>query len=203
MHVLSGKSSSSPVGPNIPEFVADGPTYKDAPINLHHDEVAFVTPIKLDFVDICGSLEDDFLIIPPDMMANGSIPYERTLYGYFVGDRLAFPFVKDRTLELWNEHGLCDIFINDDDVFFFKFDNDVGMNYVLQKGIWKIKGIPLFLRKWDADVFIEKPSHDRVPVWFNIFGIPLQLFNKDGLSLIASKLGKPLEVDSYTSTMCE
>lgn len=164
MHVLSGKSSSSPVGPNIPEFVADGPTYKDAPINLHHDEVAFVTPIKLDFVDICGSLEDDFLIIPPDMMANGSIPYERTLYGYFVGDRLAFPFVKDRTLELWNEHGLCDIFINDDDVFFFKFDNDVGMNYVLQKGIWKIKGIPLFLRKWDADVFIEKPSHDRVPV---------------------------------------
>ncbi|CAH1443595.1 unnamed protein product [Lactuca virosa] len=51
--------------------------------------------------------------------------------------------------------------------------------------------------------FFEKPMHDRVPVWVNIFGIPLQLFNKDGLSLIASKLGKPLEVDSYTSTMCE
>ncbi|XP_023758261.1 uncharacterized protein LOC111906722 [Lactuca sativa] len=59
------------------------------------------------------------------------------------------------------------------------------------------------LEKWDPNIFIEKPTHDRVPVCVNIFGIPLQLFNKDGLSLIASKLGKPLEVDSYSSTMCE
>nr|KAJ0209973.1 hypothetical protein LSAT_V11C400228520 [Lactuca sativa] len=102
-----------------------------------------------------------------------------------------------------NNCKFCDIFINDDDVFFFKFDNDVGLNYVLQKGIWKINGIPIFLRKWDPDVFIEKPTHDRVPVWVNIFSIPLQLFNKDGLSLIASKLERPLEVDSYTITMCE
>ncbi|CAH1446566.1 unnamed protein product [Lactuca virosa] len=136
-------------------------------------------------------------------MTNGSIPFERTFYGYFIGKRLAFPLVRDRLQDLWKEHGISDIFINNDDMFFFKFDNDNGMNYVLQKGIWKINGIPLFLRKWDPDVFIEKPTHDRVPVWVNIFGIPLQLFNKDGLSLISSKLGKPLAVDSYTTTMCE
>ncbi|CAI9295446.1 unnamed protein product [Lactuca saligna] len=136
-------------------------------------------------------------------MEKGSIPFEQTLYGYFVGKRLAFPIVKQRTQELWKDHGLCDLFINDDDVFFFKFDNLMGMNYILQKGIWKINGIPLFIRKWDPNVFIEQPTHDRVPVWVNIFGIPLQLFNKDGLSLIARKLGKPLEVDSYTTTMCE
>ncbi|CAH1451248.1 unnamed protein product [Lactuca virosa] len=31
-----------------------------------------------------------------------------------------------RTQDLWKEHGLCDIFINDDDVFFLKFDIDEG-----------------------------------------------------------------------------
>ncbi|CAH1439101.1 unnamed protein product [Lactuca virosa] len=50
---------------------------------------------------------------------------------------------------------------------------------------------------------LKKPTHDQVPVWVNIFSIPLQHFNNVGLSLIASKLGKPLEIDSYTTTMCE
>ncbi|CAH1443594.1 unnamed protein product [Lactuca virosa] len=131
---------------------------------LNRDDVQFSKPLSLDFIHNLESLEDDLILIPSAIMEKGNIPFERTLYGYFLGDRLAFPFVKDRFLELWKEHGLCDVFINDDDVFFFNFDNDVGMNYVLQKGIWKIK---------------------------------------DGLSLIGRKLGNPLEVDSYTSTMCE
>ncbi|CAI9267202.1 unnamed protein product [Lactuca saligna] len=199
--IVLGKSKTSLAGPLSPDHVVDDPTCKDSPIKFSDDEVPSVTPLKLDFVNISNSLHDDFLIIPPEIMTNGSIPFERTLYGYFIGNRLAFPLVKDSLQELWKEHGISDIFI--DDMFFFKFDNENGMNYVLQKGIWKINGIPLFLRKWDPDVFIEKPTYDRVPVWVNIFGIPLQLFNKDGLSLIASKLGNPLEVDSYTTTMCE
>ncbi|CAI9265118.1 unnamed protein product [Lactuca saligna] len=179
--------------------------YSDADLvhGLNYNEGNLLKPLSLDFIDNIEIIEDDQILIPPSIMDKGSVPFERTLYGYFVGDRLAFPFVRDRVFELWKEHGLYDIFINSDDVFFFKFDNIVGMNFVLQKSIWRINGFPLFLRKWDPKVFIEKPTHDRVPVWVNIFGIPLQLFNKDGLSLIASKLGKPLEVDSYTTTMCE
>ncbi|CAI9261359.1 unnamed protein product [Lactuca saligna] len=137
---------------NDPPLV-DAPSTTTKPTAVNDFNSAEAPPIpslKLDFINEIETSDDDFLIIPSDILANGSTPFERTLYGYFVGDRLVFPFVKDRTHELWKEHGLCDIFINDDDVFFFKFDNDV-----------------------------------------------------DGLSLIASKLGKPLEVDSYTTTMCE
>ncbi|KAL7586774.1 hypothetical protein Lser_V15G38818 [Lactuca serriola] len=146
------------------------------------DKVHSVNPLKFDFINNLDSFDDDVLLIPSEIMINGSAPYERTLYGYFVGQRLAFPLIKERTQDLWKEHGLCDIFISDDDVFFFKLDNDVALNYVLQKGIWKINGIPVFFCKWDLDVFIEKSTHDRVPVWVNIW---------------------PLEVDSYTTTMCE
>ncbi|CAH1439103.1 unnamed protein product [Lactuca virosa] len=198
-------SNPPPSGPIPLHLVSnvDDPIRMSDPAVLNNEAVPHVSPLKLDFINNLETSDDDVLIIPSDIISKGSIPFERTLYGYFVGKRFAFPLVKDRLQDIWKEHGICDIFINNDDMFFFKFDNDKGMNYVLQKGIWKINGIPLFLRKWDPNVFIEKPTHDRVLVWVNIFGIPLQLFNKDGLSLIASKLGKPLEVDSYRTTMCE
>ncbi|CAH1420508.1 unnamed protein product [Lactuca virosa] len=118
-------------------------------------DMIFSKPISLNFINNIEILEDDHILIPKEIMEKSRAPFERTLYGYFVGKRLAFSLVKDRLEDLWKEHGICDIFINNDDMFFFKFDNDK------------------------------------------------ELFNKDGLSLISRKLGKPLEVDSYTSTVCE
>nr|KAJ0200618.1 hypothetical protein LSAT_V11C600298590 [Lactuca sativa] len=199
--ILKGGAGPTSFEPNPKNLDAATPRSKNCAVGKI--DMVYSKPISLNYINNFEILEDDHILIPNEIMEKGSVPFEKTLYGYFVGKRLAFPLVKERLEDLWKEHGICDIFINHDDMFFFKFENTKGMNYVLQKGIWKINGIPLFLRKWDPDVFIEKPTHDRVPVWVNIFGIPLQLFNKDGLSLIASKLGKPLEVDSYTSTMCE
>ena len=41
-----------------------------------------------------------------------------------------------------------------------------------------------------------------VPVWVKLHEITITAFTKDGLSAIAIKLGTPLRLDSYTSTMC-
>nr|GEX42998.1 hypothetical protein [Tanacetum cinerariifolium] len=41
-----------------------------------------------------------------------------------------------------------------------------------------------------------------VPFWVKPYGIPVTAFSKDGLSSIATKLGTPLMLDSYTSDMC-
>ncbi|GKA23835.1 hypothetical protein Tco_1231656 [Tanacetum coccineum] len=35
-----------------------------------------------------------------------------------------------------------------------------------------------------------------------LHGIPLTAFSEDGLSVIATKLGTPLMLDSYTSDLC-
>ncbi|GJT64393.1 zinc knuckle CX2CX4HX4C containing protein [Tanacetum coccineum] len=40
------------------------------------------------------------------------------------------------------------------------------------------------------------------PVWVKLHDIPVTVFTKDGLSVIATRLGKPIMLDSYTSTMC-
>ncbi|GKA91627.1 reverse transcriptase domain-containing protein [Tanacetum coccineum] len=39
-------------------------------------------------------------------------------------------------------------------------------------------------------------------VWVKLYGVPVTAFSEDGLSTIATKLGTPLMLDSYTSDMC-
>ncbi|GJW53300.1 retrotransposon protein, putative, ty1-copia subclass [Tanacetum coccineum] len=41
-----------------------------------------------------------------------------------------------------------------------------------------------------------------VLVWVKLHGVPITTFSDDGLSVIATKLGNPLMLDSYTSDMC-
>lgn len=45
-------------------------------------------------------------------------------------------------------------------------------------------------------------KNESVPVWVKLHEIPIQAFTDDGLSMIATKVGKPIMLDSYTSTMC-
>ncbi|GJT85211.1 zinc knuckle CX2CX4HX4C containing protein [Tanacetum coccineum] len=47
-----------------------------------------------------------------------------------------------------------------------------------------------------------KEELTRIPVWVKIHDVPIQVFSEDGLSIIASQIGKPIMLDSYTSSMC-
>ncbi|GKE21069.1 putative reverse transcriptase domain-containing protein, partial [Tanacetum coccineum] len=41
-----------------------------------------------------------------------------------------------------------------------------------------------------------------IPFWVKLHGVPVTAFSEDGLSVIATKLGTPLMLDTYTSNMC-
>ncbi|KAK8670089.1 hypothetical protein V6N13_104850 [Hibiscus sabdariffa] len=62
----------------------------------------------------------------------------------------------------------------------------------------KVKNKPLILRKREPNMC--KLDFDLVcmPVWVQLYNVPLELFNKTGLSYIASALGNPLYMDSVT-----
>ncbi|GJW14965.1 zinc knuckle CX2CX4HX4C containing protein [Tanacetum coccineum] len=42
----------------------------------------------------------------------------------------------------------------------------------------------------------------KVPVWVKLHNVPMVAFTSDGFSIIATKLGNPIMLDSYTSFMC-
>ncbi|GJV29040.1 reverse transcriptase domain-containing protein [Tanacetum coccineum] len=50
--------------------------------------------------------------------------------------------------------------------------------------------------------FLLKEDLNSVPIWVKFHDIPIVLFTTDGLSVMATKLGNPVMLDSYTSSMC-
>ncbi|GJX80009.1 mitogen activate protein kinase [Tanacetum coccineum] len=58
--------------------------------------------------------------------------------------------------------------------------------------------------KMDIKVRVRLSKEDvvNVLVWAKLYGVPMTAFRVDGLSAIATKLGTPLMLDSYTSDMC-
>ncbi|GJV95270.1 hypothetical protein Tco_1546847 [Tanacetum coccineum] len=86
--------------------------------------------------------------------------------------------------------------------FFFQFSSNEAVDSVLRDGLWMIRGVPIFLNKWSPSVSLLKEELSRVPVWVNFHDVLMVVYTMDGLSLIASKIGTPVMLDSYTNTMC-
>ncbi|GKG02637.1 putative reverse transcriptase domain-containing protein, partial [Tanacetum coccineum] len=76
-----------------------------------------------------------------------------------------------------------------------------GLDAMLENGPWFIRNNSLILKKWHPDENLLKEDVSTVPVWVKLHGVPVTAFSEDGLSVIATKLGTPLMLDSYTSDM--
>ncbi|GJW82384.1 zinc knuckle CX2CX4HX4C containing protein [Tanacetum coccineum] len=100
------------------------------------------------------------------------------------------------------KHGLKRIMMNSKGFFFFKFDSRAGLEAVLEGGPWLIRKSPIILKKWSMDTRLLKEELTRIPIWVKLHDVPIQVFEEDGISLIATFIGKPVMLDSYTSSMC-
>ncbi|GJR89610.1 uncharacterized protein Tco_0213621 [Tanacetum coccineum] len=119
-----------------------------------------------------------------------------------VGKRIAFPVVENYVWNAWSKFGIQKSMMNANGFFFFKFSSEKGVDEVLENGPWMIRGIPIILNKWNPSVSLNKENLSKVPVWVKLHDVPLAAFTQDGLSMIASKIGTPILLDSYTTTMC-
>nr|GEW50107.1 hypothetical protein [Tanacetum cinerariifolium] len=67
---------------------------------------------------------------------------------------------------------------------------------------WLIRKSLIILKKWSMDIRLLKEELTRFPIWVKLHDVPIQVFEENGISLIATFIGKPVMLDSYTSTMC-
>nr|GEX37473.1 hypothetical protein [Tanacetum cinerariifolium] len=85
---------------------------------------------------------------------------------------------------------------------FEKFASKYGMDQVLEKGPWLIRKSPIILNKWAPSVSLKKGEVANVPVWVKMYNVPVLAYSEDGLSLIATQIGKLIMLDAFTSSMC-
>ncbi|GJR50401.1 zinc knuckle CX2CX4HX4C containing protein [Tanacetum coccineum] len=100
------------------------------------------------------------------------------------------------------KHGLKRIMMNTKGFFFFKFDSRAGLEAVLEGGSWLIRKSPIILKKWSMNTRLLKEELTRITIWVKLHDVPIQVFEEDGISLISTFIGKPVMLDSYTSSMC-
>ncbi|KAM0049754.1 hypothetical protein Hdeb2414_s0008g00289651 [Helianthus debilis subsp. tardiflorus] len=160
--------------------------------------------VKVNFRVMESSEEVDGadVVIPLSSVKQVTDRYANTLYGYFLGKRLAFPVVDFYAKNNWVKYGLSRLMMNAHGFFFFKFKTKEGMDQMLEDGPWMIRNVPIILKQWSASTKLEKEELKSIPVWVKMHDVPLAAFTEDGLSLLASKIGFPKMLDSYTATMC-
>ncbi|KAJ9566878.1 hypothetical protein OSB04_002844 [Centaurea solstitialis] len=142
-------------------------------------------------------------IIPDELIQKQASEWALTLAGYFIGKRPAFPFVQYHARRMWKQFGLSEVILNDQAYFFFKFNSEQGLNFVLENGPWLFNGMPIFIQQWQPGLCFDKPEPKKVPLWVNIFGLPLDVWDFEIISYITSVVGEPISVDRYTEEMCE
>ncbi|GKB81383.1 zinc finger, CCHC-type containing protein [Tanacetum coccineum] len=143
------------------------------------------------------------VVVPVDSIRAISERFANTAYGFFLGKKVAYPVVANYVRNTWGKYGLVrSMFNSSTGLFSFQFSSMDGLDAMLENGPWFIRNNPLILKKWHPDENLLKEDVSTVSVWVKLHGVPVTAFSEDGLSAIATKLGTPLMLDSYTSDMC-
>ncbi|GJV82243.1 reverse transcriptase domain-containing protein [Tanacetum coccineum] len=147
-------------------------------------------------------VDNQDMVLPKYAIDNVKKRYENSLVGFFVGKILAFLIVQNYVNNTWGKFSLEKVTRNYDRVFLFKFALKGGLDLVLKRGLWMIRKSPLILSKWTHNVPLMRNEVTKVLVWIKLRNIPLVAYSEDGLSLIATQIGKPIMLDEFMSSMC-
>ncbi|GKC34084.1 putative reverse transcriptase domain-containing protein [Tanacetum coccineum] len=141
-------------------------------------------------------------VLPKDAANLVKRRYENSIIGFFVGKDPSYPVVQNYVSNTWSKFGFEKITRNDNGVYLFKFASKAGLEQVLERGPWMIRKSPIILNKWSSSVSLKKGEVTKVPVWVKLYNVPVLAYSEDGLSLIATQIGKPVMLDAFTSSMC-
>ncbi|KAL0439855.1 UNVERIFIED_CONTAM: hypothetical protein Slati_2468500 [Sesamum latifolium] len=80
--------------------------------------------------------------------------------------------------------------------FFIMFESANAMDEVIDGRPWLFHGQPLVLQRWEPGMALRQHSHTQVPVWIKLRHLPIEYWIEDGLSIVASGIGRPLYPDA-------
>ena len=112
------------------------------------------------------------VVLPLDEVDLISARLENSLYGYFVGQRPAFPVVQNFVRNVWRKHGIMHVMLHQG-FFIFQFSTNDGMDNVLNQIHWRIRSVPLILNIWNPSSDLKKEEVNNVTVWVKTFKVTI------------------------------
>lgn len=124
-----------------------------------------------------------------------------SLVGYFLHSKLPYKLVEPIARRLWGNKGLSKVFLHDKGYYIFKFQSIADKDNVLASGPWHFASKLIILVPWKEGSEFTKDVCRKIPMWVKFSNVPLSYLNSDGISFLASGIGKPLFVDEVTSNL--
>ncbi|GAV87788.1 DUF4283 domain-containing protein/zf-CCHC_4 domain-containing protein [Cephalotus follicularis] len=161
-----------------------------APSNSPESSLEFFEPLLVDGVPRAKP--------PPEVAISGAKDWEYSIVAFLVGKKLPGRNVMQVLERKWGKVGKLTIHLAGNGVFLIRFENLQARDWVLDNGPWDVWGYHLAIRPWCMGMSLSLGECKSMPVWVKLRGVPIQFWNKVGLSYIASVLGKPLHMDTPT-----
>ncbi|XP_063940247.1 uncharacterized protein LOC135149184 [Daucus carota subsp. sativus] len=160
---------------------------------------------RMEFEYHCPEVVDGKIIIKPPLSVDiqGRKAWENCLVGYFFENRVAFHVMEYTAKRRWSNCGLTDVIMNEEGFFFFKYATEEDLLGILEEGVCMVNGKPFILQRWYRQIVLAQDVPKTIPLWVKNFNVPLQYWNKVGLSRIGSGVGNILMADGLTEKVCK
>lgn len=137
---------------------------------------------------------------PKHVELQGSEKWRDCIVGHFVDRKLPFKLVRSIAFNNWRDYGLKDVLANDKGFFFFVFGVEGAYRQISEIGAWHFAGRLMVLQEWHSEMDYENEGLNKLPLWIQLYNVPLQYWTEAGLSYLASAVGKPLYADAMTES---
>ncbi|KAK4384533.1 hypothetical protein Sango_3051100 [Sesamum angolense] len=131
-----------------------------------------------------------------DVVREGSRRWDNTAVGYFLGRKPYYHHLNEYVRSVWP--AVKTVTATSNGFYFFQFKTEIAMEEVIEGGPWLFQGQPIVLQRWEPGMVLRKHKHTQVPVWIRLRHLPVEFWTDDGLSTVASGVGRPLYQDTIT-----
>nr|TKS05769.1 hypothetical protein D5086_0000129850 [Populus alba] len=150
---------------------------------LHYSEISTIKT--------CTLLNDD--------LTSHSDYWNLCIVGFVAGKFPGYKALSSIISNSW--HCEAKLTIHESGWLVYQFQNVDDKLAVLAEGPYSVYGRPLLLQPMSEFFDFSAENMTTVPVWVRFPNLPLKCWSIQGLSKIASVLGKPLQSDKFTATM--
>lgn len=136
---------------------------------------------------------------PVEVLKMGNDKYINCVVGTFTKGVKSYKEVMEFATAMWGKKGLLKVFQKDSRTFVLKFACDSSRDLVLSRGTWYVGRRPMVVTRWGVKPGLD--CVDSIPLWIKLANVPDSYWTEEGLSRLASVVGKPLGADALTSKL--
>ncbi|XP_020271064.1 uncharacterized protein LOC109846252 [Asparagus officinalis] len=141
----------------------------------------------------------DSVIFEEEEWKEGESIWKLSLIGQVLGINAKFKDMENFIKKAWSPLANPEILLLKSGLFLFRFNSKEEMNDIMENGPWFFGSRPILLKYWTIEEEIEKSFENNYPIWIQLPGLRLNLWNAKCLSKIASVIGKPIATDKLTA----